>query len=108
MKCRGYQINLAEIESVIESIEGVKFVSVVGIPDQVLGSSPAAVIVKQSGFQDLTEKFVADFVAGQLPIYKHLVGGVHFVDAMPMTASGKIKKQLVSGIVLSKSETNRQ
>jgi acyl-CoA synthetase (AMP-forming)/AMP-acid ligase II len=72
MKYKGYQINPSEIENIIESIEGVEFVSVVGIPDPVATNLPAAVVVKRQEFDDLTEQFIIDYIAEKLPEYKHL------------------------------------
>jgi 4-coumarate--CoA ligase len=100
MKYRGYQVNPSEIENIIESIEGVEFVSVVGIPDQVATNLPAAIIVKRPDFDDLTEQFIIDFVAEKLPEYKHLHGGAHFVDELPMTPAGKIQKRFVKVIAI--------
>lgn len=34
-------------------------------------------------------------VSGNFPIFKRLHGGAYFVDSLPMTPSGKIKKRLV-------------
>lgn len=97
MKYRGYHITPSEIENVIEKIEGVELVSVVGIPDEVVGYLSTAVIVKRPGFESLTEKHVMDYVVAKLPEskYKHLHGGVYFVDSLPTTASGKIQKRIV-------------
>lgn len=100
MKYKGYQINPSEIENIIESIEGVKLVSVVGIPDPIATNLPAAVVVKRPEFQELTEQFIEDYVAEKLPVYKHLHGGVHFVDELPMTPSGKIQKRFVKVIAI--------
>lgn len=100
MKCKGYQVNPSEIENVIESIEGVEFVSVVGIPDPNATNLPAAVVVKRAEFDDLTEQFIIDFVAEKLPEYKQLLGGAHFVDELPMTPSGKIQKRFVKVIAI--------
>lgn len=100
MKYRGYQINPSEIENIIESIEGVEFVSVVGIPDPVATNLPAAVIVKRPEFEDLTEQFIIDYVAEKLPECKHLHGGAHFIDELPMTPSGKIQKRFVKVIAI--------
>ena len=100
MKYKGHQINPSEIENIIESIEGVEFVSVVGIPDPVATNLAAAVIVKRPEFEDLTEQFIIDFVAEKLPEYKHLHGGAHFVDELPMTPSGKIQKRFVKVIAM--------
>lgn len=101
MKYKGYQINPSEIENIIESIEGVELVSVVGIPDPIVTNLLAAVVVKRPGFEDeLTEEFIRDYVAEKLPEYKHLHGGAHFVDELPMTPSGKIQKRFVKVIAI--------
>lgn len=99
MKIKGYHLNPSEIESIIEQIEGVAHVAVIGIPDDIATILPAAVIVKQSGFNDLTEDVVKNYVAGKLPEYKHLHGGVFFVDVLPLTPSGKIKKRELIGLI---------
>lgn len=106
MKYKGYQINPSEIENIIESIEGVEFVSVVGIPDPVATNLPAAIVVKRPEFDDLTEQFIIDYVTEKLPDYKHLRGGAHFVDELPMTPSGKIQKRFVK--VLAIKEYNEK
>lgn len=100
MKHKGYQINPSEIENIIESIEGVELVSVIGIPDPIATNLPAAVVVKQQDHDELTEQFIIDYVAKKLPEYKHLHGGVHFVDELPMTPSGKIQKRFVKAIAV--------
>lgn len=100
MKHKGYQVNPSEIENIIESIEGVELVSVVGIPDPIATNLPAAVVVKRPEFEDLTEQFIIDYVAERLPECKHLHGGVHFVDEIPMTPSGKVQKRYVKVIAL--------
>jgi 4-coumarate--CoA ligase len=103
IKYKGYQYNPSEIEDVIEMIEGVKFVSVVGVPDDSFSYLPTAVIVKQQGFQEiLTEDAVKKFVESKLPINKQLHGGVIFVKQLPMTASGKIQKRKVLEMIKTK------
>lgn len=102
MRCKTYHVNPSEIESIIEQIEGVAHVAVVGVPDPIATNLAAAVIVKRSGFNDLTEQLVKDFVAGKLQEYKHLHGGVFFVDELPVTPSGKVKKRLLMDIVTSR------
>lgn len=100
MKYKGYQINPSEIENIIASIEGVELVAVVGIPDPIASNLLAAVIVKRPEFEELTEQYIKDYVAEKLPDYKHLHGGAHFVDELPMTPSGKIQKRFVKVIAL--------
>ena len=43
----------------------------------------------------LTEDAVKGFIAGLLVGYKHLDGGVSFVDSIPKSASGKILRKLL-------------
>lgn len=106
MKHKGYQINPSEIENIIAEIEGVEFVSVVGIPDPKATNLPAAIIVKRPEFEELTEQFIVDYVAEKLPEYKHLHGGAYFVDEIPMTANGIIQKRFVK--VLAIKEYNER
>jgi 4-coumarate--CoA ligase len=94
------QINPSEIESVIESIQGVAAVSVISVPDPIALDLPAAVIVKMPGFEKLTEEIIKKTVADRLPDRKHLRGGVYFIDKMPMTGSGKIQKRIVKEIAI--------
>lgn len=100
MKYKGYQINPSEIENVIQSIEGVEFVSVVGIPDPVANNLPVAIVVKRPECVNLTEKQIMDYVAQKLPEYKHL-HGAYFVDELPMTPNGKIMKRFVKVIAIN-------
>lgn len=54
------------------------------------------VVIKSKGFESLTAQDVMDHVAKHLPSYKHLHGGVVFVDEFPTTPSGKIIKRLIA------------
>lgn len=100
LKYKGHQFNPSEIENVIEAIEGVKLVAVVGVPDSVATDLPIAVVVKQNGFDDLTEQKIKEIVAANLPENKNLHGGIFFVDELPMTLSGKVQKNLVVQMIV--------
>jgi 4-coumarate--CoA ligase len=94
-KYKGFQYNPSEIEAVIELIEGVNNVSVVGVLND-SDDIPTAVVVKQKEYENiLTEEVIKKFVESKLSINKHLHGGVIFVDEIPMTASGKIQRKKV-------------
>ena len=86
----------------IESVEGVELVSVVGIPDPKATNLPAALVVKRSGFDSLTEHDIMSKVGEKLPFYKQLYGGVYFVDEMPVNASGKILRRVIREIAIAK------
>jgi acyl-coenzyme A synthetase/AMP-(fatty) acid ligase len=103
MNYKGIQINPSEIESVIENIEGVKFVAVVGILDPVVQNLATAVVVKRPGFEGLTEKQIVDIVAANLPEHKQVHGGVYFADQLPTTLSGKVKKREVIELIVERN-----
>lgn len=105
-KYKGHQINPSELENVIQKIDGVEFVAVVGIPNDATYNLIAAVITKKPGFESLSEQQIFDFVAENLPEYKHLHGGVYFVDELPMTISGKFLKREIKNIAVKRFNDN--
>lgn len=76
-------------------MDGVAQVAVIGIPSPESIYIAKAVVVKKKGFESLTEKEIVDKVAESLPYYKHLHAGVAFMDSLPSTISGKIKKRVL-------------
>lgn len=80
-----------ELESVIMERPEVADVAVVGVPDPLAGEVPKAFVVLKSNHK-LTEKDVYDTVAQKLTKYKHLEGGVVFLDAIPRNVAGKIMR----------------
>ena len=92
MKVGNYQVDPSEIEKVIQKLPGVVLVAVFSIPHPVLTDAPAALVVKDAGAK-LTEEDVLEWVEQNLSHHKWLKGGVHFVDQMPTTPSGKIMKR---------------
>jgi 4-coumarate--CoA ligase len=91
---KGFHINPSDIEDCIQSLDGVKLVSVVGFSDPEINRTTAAV-VKKVGFEKLTEKQIIEHVAKNLPLHKQLHGGVVFMDSLPMTVTGKILKRVI-------------
>ncbi|XP_065091269.1 probable 4-coumarate--CoA ligase 1 [Ochlerotatus camptorhynchus] len=92
IKYKGYQISPAEIEATIEELPEVAHVCVVGLFDPELHVDlPTAVIEVRKDCQ-LGKARVIDYVAGKLADIKRLRGGVFFVEQMPMTASGKLRR----------------
>ncbi|XP_028027375.1 probable 4-coumarate--CoA ligase 1 [Bombyx mandarina] len=91
IKVKGNQVSPTEVENVILERPEVADVAVVGIPDPLAGELPKAFVVLKSNHK-LTEKEVYDTVAQKLTKYKHLEGGVVFMDAIPRNAAGKIMR----------------
>lgn len=92
----------------IESIEGVEIVSVVGIPDPKVSNLAAAIIVKRQGYENLAEHDISEILAEKLPPAKQLYGGIYFIEEMPISVNGKILKRIVREIAITryKNRTN--
>lgn len=90
LKYMGYQISPAELEAIIEHLDGVLACCVVGIADPIYGDLPATAIVK-SPDSSLTEEAVEQAISKKVSNQKQLRGGVYFLDELPRTVSGKIR-----------------
>lgn len=101
---KSYQVNPTEIEELILSIDGVAEASVVGINDPSTQNRATAAVVKKSGFDELTEQVIVDFVASRLPFYKHLYGGVVFMDSLLISAAGKVMKRWIREKLTNKGD----
>lgn len=86
----GENIYPKEIEEFLYTHPKVSDVQVYGVPDRKFGEQVMAAIVVKKGME-MTEDEVKDFCRGKIANYK-IPKYVKFVDAYPMTASGKIQK----------------
>ena len=94
IKYKGFPVAPAEVEAVLLEHPAVKECGVVGRPNPEAGEIPVAFVALRDGFVDerkLEEELCA-FVAERLTHYKQ-PREVHFVDAVPKTASGKILRR---------------
>lgn len=66
--------------------------AVIGIPHEYTGEQPKAFVVPKPSSK-LSPSQVADYVATKVARYKHLTGGVEFIDAVPRNPSGKILRR---------------
>ena len=86
----GENIYPAEVEAVIVELPQVASVAVIGVPDEKWGEVPRAVVTLREG-AELTDDDVRAHLDGRLARYK-IPKSVVFVEEMPRTASGKIRK----------------
>lgn len=86
----GYNVYPAETENVISALPGVDMVAVIGVPDETYGNSGRAFVVRAAG-ASITENEILEYCATRIAEYK-VPGSVAFVDALPLTPSGKIQK----------------
>lgn len=103
-----FQITPSEIESFIESIEGVEIVCVVGIADEKVSNLPAAVVVRKKDATSLKDHEIQSRVAEHFPFYKQLYGGVYFIDEMPMSVNGKISRRIVREFATNKYQERQR
>ncbi len=102
----GENIYPREIEEFLFTHECVQDVQVAGIPDEKYGELVGAFIIKEDGFDDITEADIRDFCIGSIARYK-VPKYVFFVDEFPLTTSGKIQKYKLGDIGLKLLDERR-
>ncbi len=90
IKSRGEKVSPREVENALHALEGVYEVAVVGVPDAVLGQAVKAYVTLKPGVQ-LTEREVIRHCLARLESFM-APKFVEFVDSLPKTDTGKIKK----------------
>ncbi len=89
----GFNVFPREVEDVLTSHPGVAMVAVIGVPDQKWGEAVTALVVPRSG--------AAPDAAELIQLVKNRKGAaqapkrVEFVDALPLTAVGKVDKKVL-------------
>lgn len=93
IKSSGYRIGPFEIESVIMELPFVLECAVTGVPDEIRGQVVRATIVPVKGYVPTEEsvKEVQEYVKTHTAPYKY-PRIVEFVDELPKTISGKIRR----------------
>ncbi|MDI2019903.1 o-succinylbenzoate--CoA ligase [Paenarthrobacter nicotinovorans] len=86
----GENIYPAEVEAAIAELPAVGSVAVIGVADGKWGEVPRAIVTLREGAA-LTEEQLCSHLDGRLARYK-IPKSVVFVEEMPRTASGKIRK----------------
>jgi acyl-coenzyme A synthetase/AMP-(fatty) acid ligase len=92
----GYRIGPFEVESALVSHEAVAEAAVVAAPDDERGSIVRAVVVLRDGHQQSAElvKALQEHVKAQTAPYKY-PRMIEFVEELPKTASGKIRRAVI-------------
>jgi long-chain acyl-CoA synthetase len=94
IKTSGNMVSPREVENVLCEIEDVVEAAVIGVPDEVLGSSVKAFVCLTAG-SNLTERHILDFCYKNLEDYA-VPKSVIIRDSLPRTDSGKIQKRDLS------------
>jgi long-chain acyl-CoA synthetase len=87
----GFNVYPRELEEVMIQHPAVSLVAVIGIPDEKLGEEIKAYVVLKDGMS-ATEEEISEFAKSKLAAYKY-PRIIEFIDALPMSATGKILKK---------------
>ncbi|SCL72073.1 fatty acid CoA ligase FadD36 [Micromonospora citrea] len=90
VRCRGRWLRAGQVEEALMSHAGVRDAAVVGTPHPTLGEQVTAYVVAEG----LTAQVLIDHVGRHLSA-AHRPRRVHFVDELPRTAFGRIRKSLL-------------
>ena len=97
IKCSGYRIGTFEVESVLEGHPAVLECAVTGAPDPIRGQVVKATIVLTKEYRPGSPELVKeiqDYVKHTTAPYKY-PRIVEFVDELPKTISGKIRRNVI-------------
>lgn len=89
----GFNVIPAEVEQVIQGIEGVDEALVIGSPDARTGEVVEAVVVRDPG-SSVTEKEILDYASRYLAHYK-VPAKVRFTESLPHGLAGKAMRRAV-------------
>ena len=89
----GENVYSAEVEQALTKHPAVKQCAVIGLPDAKWGERVTAVIIAAAGTSPTQEEIIAH-CRGLIAGYK-VPKEVRFVEALPMTATGKVLKRMV-------------
>lgn len=93
IKTRGYRVGPFEIENVLMQHPAVMECAVTGVPDKSRGQAIKATVHLAEGYEKSKELMheIKHFVNSKVASYKH-IQHLEFIDEMPKTISGKIKR----------------
>jgi acetyl-CoA synthetase len=98
----GHRLSTMEMESAIMACGEVAEVAVVGVPDEIKGTVPAAFVtlktgrVASAGMEDTIRRQVTTSIS-KIAVPERVI----FTDVMPKTPSGKIMRRLLKEIITS-------
>ena len=98
----GHRLSTMEMESAIMACGEVAEVAVVGVPDEIKGTVPAAFVtlktgrVASAGMEDAIRRQVTTSIS-KIAVPERVI----FTDVMPKTPSGKIMRRLLKEIITS-------
>ncbi|NND31846.1 MAG: AMP-binding protein, partial [Saprospiraceae bacterium] len=87
----GLNVYPREVEEIMMNHPAISLVAVIGVPDERLGEEITAFVVRE-GQSKISEEELITWIKGKVAAYKY-PRSIEFVDALPMSATGKILKR---------------
>jgi acyl-CoA synthetase len=94
----GQNISPSEIEDILYKHPKIKNVAIVGIPDERMGEKACAFIVPNEGQIIMFDEMIEFLALHNIAKYKY-PEKLELIDNLPMTASGKIQKFMLSKMI---------
>jgi acyl-coenzyme A synthetase/AMP-(fatty) acid ligase len=91
----GLNISVRQVEDLLSSHPAVNAVAVVGMPDEVLGERVCCYLVPAQGAEPLTVEHIREYLLSKGLAIQKVPERVEVIDALPITATGKIQKNLL-------------
>jgi len=101
----GENVYPAEVEKIILNHPKVENVAIVGVPDETWGETGKAYMVCREG-ETLKKEDIIKFLDGKVARYK-FPKHIEFIDSLPVTAGGKVKKTMLKKMHMSTNTTGR-
>lgn len=98
IKYKGFQVAPAELEGLIVGHQDVTDACVLGVYDASQATElPRAYVALKPNIARTEDKAneIAEWMATKVAPHKRLRGGVHFIDVVPKSPSGKILRRLL-------------
>ncbi|MFL6241859.1 MAG: class I adenylate-forming enzyme family protein [Acidimicrobiia bacterium] len=106
IKHGGYSVFAAEVEGVLDEHPAILESAVVGLPDERKGEVPAAAVRCRTGASTSESELLA-WAADRLAEYK-TPQRIVFVDAMPRTATDKVRKSEITQLLTAQYPVDRE
>lgn len=109
IKSSGYRIGPEEVESVINLHEAVEESAVIGVPDKQRGQIVKALIKLRPGFEpnEKSKRDIKGFTKERLSRYAY-PREIEFIEELPKTVDGKIKRKKLREMELLRQETSKR
>jgi acyl-coenzyme A synthetase/AMP-(fatty) acid ligase len=91
----GLNISVRQVEDLLSSHPAVNAVAVVGMPDEVLGERVCCYLVPAQGAEPLAVAHIKEYLLSKGLAIQKVPERVEVIDALPITATGKIQKNLL-------------